>query len=191
MSLPRAILLTGFLLLFPIPCHRDSDAEIPQEAPLLAAAPLSAYDAVLRKVAADEDWDWRLLAAVVYHESRFTNEATSRKGATGLMQIRSSRYSEESLLDPETNLSIGARYLKKLQGMFPAASPVENLKFALAAFNLGDGRIRNLRTEAEAAGADTGYWDNVAALLPEGHRTPVYVEKVLDTYDAYRRRYGD
>lgn len=188
----RKGLLTGLLLLLlPLPCLREPEAEIPQKPLTYTDGPISAYDAVIRKVARKEGWDWRLLAAIVYHESRFTNEATSGKGATGLMQINSRRYSEEALLDPETNLSIGARYLKKLQKMFPAASPVENLKFALAAFNLGDGRLRNLIREAGAAGADTTRWDNVSVFLPPGHHTLAYVEKVLDSYDNYRRQYPE
>lgn len=183
------LLLAVPLLLFPLPCHRNSDSEIPRVQLEYSSQPLSPYDAILRQVADSVGWDWRLLASVVYHESRFHNEAQSHRGATGLMQINSDRYSEEALLDPRTNISIGARYLKKLQGMFPAASPVENLKFALAAFNLGDGRLRKIIHQAALQGADTTYWNNVATQLPEGHHTVKYVEKVLSTYELYARKY--
>ena len=73
--------------------------------------------------------------------------------------------------------------------MFDAASPVESLKFALAAYNLGDGRMRSLIRRAREAGADATRWESVSAFLPKGHRTITYVEKVLDTYDSYRRTY--
>ena len=179
--------ISALLLLIPLPCRFCVEAEKP--VPDYSTEPLSAYDTVLRQVADSTGWDWRLLAAVVYHESRFHNEARSQRGATGLMQIRSERYSEEMLLDPATNVTVGARYLKKLEGMFTAASPVESLKFALAAYNLGDGRMRQLIRTAGQAGADTTHWESVSAFLPQRHRTIAYVEKVLDTYNSYRSRY--
>ena len=179
--------LSALLLLIPLPCRFCVEAE--RKLPEYSTEPLSAYDDVLRQVADSTGWDWRLLAAVVYHESRFHNEAHSQWGATGLMQVRSERYSEEMLLDPSTNVGVGARYLKKLEGMFDAASPVESLKFALAAYNLGDGRMRSLIRRAREAGADATRWESVSAFLPKGHRTITYVEKVLDTYDSYRKTY--
>jgi membrane-bound lytic murein transglycosylase F len=187
----RSLLLrlgfSALLMLIPLPCRFCVEAE--RQLPDYSTEPLSAYDSVLRQVADSTGWDWRLLAAVVYHESRFHNEARSNRGATGLMQVRSERYSEEMLLDPSTNVAVGARYLKKLEGMFTAASPVESLKFALAAYNLGDGRMKKLIRKASEAGADTSRWESVSAFLPKGHRTITYVEKVLDTYDSYRRTY--
>ena len=150
---------------------------------------ISEYDNLLRHSADSIGWDWRLIAAVVYHESRFHNEANSSKGAIGLMQIRSSRYTEEELLNPARNLSIGTRYLRKLENMFPAAGPMDSLKFALAAFNIGEGKVARLAEEAEKAGLDPTRWDEVARMLPEGHHTIAYVNNVLDTYSYYTQLY--
>ena len=72
---------------------------------------LSAYDKVIKATADSLGMDWHLIAAVVYHESRFHNEAQSARGAVGLMQILSSRYSQEYLLEPANNLRVGSRYL--------------------------------------------------------------------------------
>lgn len=150
---------------------------------------ISQYDPLLKSAADSIGWDWRLLAAVVYHESRFHNDATSRKGARGLMQILSDRYSDEELSNPARNLSVGSRYLHRLEKQFPAANPTEAVKFALAAYNLGEGRITGLVSQAEAQGLDASRWDNVATLLPEGHHTVSYVNNVLDTYAYYSRLY--
>ena len=152
---------------------------------------ISPYDRLIRASADSIGWDWRLLAAVVYHESRFHNEATSAKGATGLMQIRSGRYSTETLLDPARNLSVGSRYLSKLEEMFAgnAADPTEAVQFTLAAFNLGEGRVQRLIEAAGAAGADTTRWSSVSTMLPPGHHTITYVDEVLDTYAYYTRIY--
>ena len=157
-----------------------------------SAGSLSAYDKVIKATADSLGMDWHLIAAVVYHESRFHNEALSARGAVGLMQILSSRYSQEYLLEPANNLRVGGRYLKRLQNMYApvAANPTEALKFALAAYNLGEGKVWRLISQAQQAGEDALRWDVVASTqLPKGHHTISYVEKVLDTYSDYNKRY--
>ena len=87
---------------------------------------------------------------------------------------------------------VGTRYLKRLQAMYSstAANPTEALKFALAAYNIGEGKVWHLITLAREAGEDASRWDAVAASqLPKGHHTVSYVEKVLDTYADYFKRY--
>lgn len=150
---------------------------------------ISPYDHLLKAAAENIGWDWRMLAAMVYHESRFHNEARSPKGARGLMQIISQRYEEEELLDPARNLAIGTHYLNYLEGLFDAATPLESKKFALAAYNLGEGKVSQLIERTRAGGRDATRWDNVARDLPEGHHTIAYVNKVLDTYFNYIERY--
>ncbi len=152
---------------------------------------ISQYDNILRQSADSIGWDWRLLAAVVYHESRFLNDANSSKGALGLMQIRSKRYPEEVLLDPAANIQVGSRYLSKLQEMFSdtAADPTESVKFALAAYNLGESKVRQLIAKTEEMGLDTSRWNNVKEQLPEQHHTRAYVENVLNTYAYYSKLY--
>lgn len=150
---------------------------------------LSPYDALIRQAADSIGWDWRLLAAVIYHESRFHNEAVSPKGARGLMQINSARYTPEELMIPARNLAIGSRYLRLLEDRYLDAGPEEAIKFALASFNLGDARVESLVERAAADSLDTNSWDSVATLLSKGHRTVSYVQNVLDTYAYYSRLY--
>ena len=152
---------------------------------------ISQYDNILKASADSIGWDWRLLAAVVYHESRFHNDANSSKGALGLMQIRSKKYTEEMLLNPSANIAVGSRYLKRLEDMFSdtAADPVEATKFALAAYNMGEGKVGQLIEQAQAEGLDASRWDNLKTQLPEGHHTRAYVENVLNTYAYYSKLY--
>ena len=152
---------------------------------------ISQYDNILRQCADSIGWDWRLLAAVVYHESRFHNDASSSKGALGLMQIRSKRYPEEVLLNPAANISVGSRYLSRMQKMFSekAANPTEAIKFALAAYNMGEGKTGSLIEIAEEQGLDASRWDIVKQELPEHHHTRAYVENVLNTYAYYSKLY--
>ena len=152
---------------------------------------ISQYDNILRQSADSIGWDWRLLAAVVYHESRFHNDANSSKGALGLMQIRSKRYPEEVLLNPAANIRVGSLYLSKLQEMFSdtAADPTESIKFALAAYNMGEGKVGQLIGKTEELGQDASRWDNVKEQLPDHHHTRAYVENVLNTYAYYSKLY--
>lgn len=152
---------------------------------------ISRYDNILRANADSIGWDWRLLAAVTYHESRFRNDANSSRGAIGLMQILSGRYSEEMLLNPAVNISVGARYLEKMEKRFSptAADPHEATCFALAAYNMGEGKLSQLLERARDEGKDDSRWDSVKNYLPEGHHTRSYVDNVLNTYAYYSKLY--
>ena len=66
---------------------------------------------------------------------------------------------------------------------------MEAIKFALASYNLGDGRVASLVERADTLGLDATRWDSVATLLPKGHHTVSYVNNVLNTYSRYARQY--
>lgn len=152
---------------------------------------ISKYDNLLKASADSIGWDWRLLAAVVYHESRFHIDASSSKGAIGLMQIRSQRYPMEYLLNPAGNISVGSRYLKRLETMYSdtAANQIEAIKFALAGYNVGENKVLLMIKATEEEGEDFSRWDVVKQKLPEGHHTRSYVENVLNTYAYYSKVY--
>jgi soluble lytic murein transglycosylase len=94
------------------------------------------------------DIDYRLILAVMKVESNFKNEAVSRKGARGLLQVKPAlaRYigkeegievkGTKSLHEPEKNIKIGVNYLSKLIDMF------ENLSSALHAYNVGPAKVK-------------------------------------------------
>jgi len=157
---------------------------------------ISPYDSLIRSYAKEMDWDWRLLSSLIYHESRFSMDARSSRGAIGLMQVVPLHYSADSLMDPAVNLEAGTRYLTRLQDMFRPASAdsLECIKFALAAYNAGEGRIKNCLKFAEERNVDGSRWDNLVELFPEmedfdGRQTAAYVDAVLSTYYGYLLQY--
>lgn len=157
---------------------------------------ISPYDALIKKNADEIGWDWRLVCAVIYNESKFVNEAFSDRGAVGLMQIHSEKYSVDTLLDPAVNISIGTKYLSYLSNMFAkhSADSVEQLKFTLAAFNAGEGNILRCIRTAREIGVDSTRWEPVVSIIPQvngfhGKQTIAYVREVLETYDEYTEVY--
>ena len=157
---------------------------------------ISPYDDIVKRNADEMGWDWRLLSAMIYHESKFINESCSDKGAVGLMQINNESYSVDTLLIPEVNISIGTKYLTYLSRMFAehGADSVECLKFALAAYNCGEGNVLKCIRTAEELGVDPTRWDNIVSVIPEvpnfhGKQTIAYVREVLDTYEDYSEVY--
>ena len=157
---------------------------------------ISPYDHIVKQNANALGWDWRLLSAIIYHESKFINESCSDKGAVGLMQIRNDNYSVDTLLDPAVNVSIGTKYLSYLSNMFAdrGADSVECLKLTLAAYNCGEGNVLKCIRTAEELGVDPTRWDSIVSIIPQvpgfhGKQTIAYVREVLDTYDEYAEVY--
>ena len=133
---------------------------------------LSPYDDLFRKYAASLDWDWRLLAAVAFQESRFHIEARSPRGARGLMQLIPSTADAHQVsdpLDPEQNIAAGTNYLKRLIGIFSKrfSDPDDIICYALAAYNAGEGNILDSIEEQDMS----LQWD--------------YVNSVYEVYEAF------
>lgn len=153
--------------------------------------PLAYRDEVMnnaRASALDPAWVY----AVIRQESGFRPAARSPVGALGLMQIMPATGQElakeapdltgdapDLLLQPETNLRLGARYLQKvlerLQG-----NPV----LATAAYNAGPGKVARWLPVGTALPADL--W---AETIPY-QETRSYVQRVLEYAAIYARRLG-
>ena len=156
---------------------------------------ISPYDSLLRVYADTLGWDWKLLAALVYQESKFKIEARSAMGASGLMQlvphtIRS--YGCPNALDPEENIRCGVMLLMKIEQKFSrlAADGEELTNFTLAAYNAGSTRIREGIALARLKGADASRWENVSPMLEEmefnSKETVGFVRRVRFYHERYR-----
>ena len=101
------------------------------------------YEEIIEKYAKKYNIEKELVFAVINAESRFDKNATSNKGAIGLMQImpetgqwlsekiKLDYFSEEMLYTPETNIQLGCYYLGYLLEKF------EDETLALCAYNAG------------------------------------------------------
>lgn len=174
---------------------------------------ISKYDNLFKKYAPNVGWDWRLMAAQAYQESRFRPNARSWVGARGLMQImpktaRGYRTSISRLNDPETSVRVATALIEDLDRYLMKYVPndKERTKFVIAAYNVGIAHIYDAIALAEKYGYDPQVWDgNVSKALlmkmnPKYYNDPVvkygycrgietvtYVKNITDFYEQARR----
>lgn len=169
---------------------------------------ISPYDAEIKAEARELGWDWKLLASVVYQESRFNPEATSWTGALGLMQLMPETAEELGIsnrADALQSLSGGTRYLRQLYSRFgEVQDSLQRIKFTLAAYNCGYNHVEDARNLAAAKGLDRNTWDlNVDSMLlalksPENYQKEMvrhgyvrgeepyrYVRQIFERYEHY------
>ena len=145
---------------------------------------LSDYDALFQTHADTIGWDWRLLAAQAYQESRFRPNARSWAGAQGLLQLMPATGREFGVTDPNDpadNVAAAVRFLAWLQTYWDGeiADPQERLKFVLASYNTGHGHVEDARRLAVKHGDDPDRWEDVAYWLLQKSKRAVYTDPVV------------
>ena len=135
-------------------------------------ATLSPYDRHFREAADSTGYDWTLIAAIAFTESRFDSTAVSDAGAQGVMQVmpetlRGFGIPDSLHTDNRTNIMTAARLLQSLEKQFrPIKSPEERIKFQLASYNAGFGYIHDAMRLAKKYGYDRYKWEaNVDSFL--------------------------
>jgi membrane-bound lytic murein transglycosylase MltF len=173
------------------------------ESPLRGAKSdrLTELEPLFRKYGEATAFDWLLLAAVAYQESKLDNDLRSPAGARGIMQIKPETAAAPPVSVPDVsslddNVRAGARYLAHLRDDYfadLAESPTEQLDFVLAAYNGGPTRLKILRAKAAKLGLDADRWFGGVERLARkelGRETVEYVAKVNKYYVAYRLARG-
>ena len=175
---------------------------------------LSGFDDIIKKTAKKINWDWRLLASLIYQESRFRLDLESEKGAFGLMQLMPvvmEKYGIGYDATIEEQLDAGCQLLKDLNNCLEnkVTDSLERLKFVLAAYNSGLGHVYDAQRLAVKYGKDPDVWDNnvdyfilnkskkqyyndtcCKAGYLRGTETYRFVEEVLDRYYQYQVSYN-
>ena len=128
---------------------------------------ISKYDHLFKQYAPKVGWDWRLLAAQAFVESKFNPRARSWVGARGLMQImpstaRGYRTPVKSLGNPETSLKVATSLINDLDSYLTKYVPndKERLKFVIAAYNVGIAHVYDAIALAKKYGLDPQRWDD-------------------------------
>lgn len=171
---------------------------------------LSQWDDLIVREARAIGWDWRLLASVMFQESRFDPGARSWAGAMGLLQLMPATAREvgvRNAYDPADNVAGGARYFQWLEQQWvnDIADPDQRLRFILASYNVGRGHVQDAQRLAERYGGDPQNWEDVSHWLllksrrdvftdpvvrfgyARGYEPVTYVQKILDRYAHYQQ----
>jgi membrane-bound lytic murein transglycosylase MltF len=152
---------------------------------------------LFKEYAGQYDFDWLMLIAQAYQESRLDQSTRSSAGAVGVMQLLPSTAADKSVeIDDITilknNVHAGAKYMRWLRDSYfndPDMSKEEQTLFSFAAYNAGPGRVINLRKEAREMGLDPNIWfDNVEVVAAKriGRETVQYVSNIYKYWVAYK-----
>jgi len=145
------------------------------------------YWDTIKAESAKNNLDPYLVASLIRQESEFNPAAVSYANAWGLMQLLPSvgkamareegmtHFETFQLLDPETNIRLGTRYLRHMLDRFGGVQ-----EYALAAYNAGEERV----ADWEAAGPYHGM-DEFVESIPFT-QTREYVESILRNVETYR-----
>ncbi len=123
---------------------------------------ISQYDALIKKIAKQYHFDWRLIAAQVNKESQFNPKAKSWAGARGLLQVMPRTAKEmgiKNMHSPENGLRAGVKYMAWLRKQLPDdISPDVKVWFTLAAYNAGLSHLKDARILAKQLGLNPNRW---------------------------------
>ncbi len=149
------------------------------------------YWGAIQQEAAKNGLDPYMVASLIRQESEFNPAAISPANAFGLMQLLPSvgrsmareegirHFNEIELLNPETNIRLGTRYLKQTLDKFDGQAP-----YAFAAYNAGDNRV----TDWQGIGKYHGM-DEFVESIPFTE-TREYVQAILRNESIYRELNG-
>ena len=175
---------------------------------------ISTYDAMMQSIGEEEGQDWILMSAIAYHETRFREDLTSKKGAIGLMQImpivgRQFNVDAESIADTETNIRLAGKLLRQIEKTLKLDTSTpesDRMSIILACYNGGIGHVTDARRLAKSNGENPNSWEVVARYLrlkadpaiyeselvrygkfSGSSRTEAYVRGVMKRYEFYRK----
>jgi len=130
---------------------------------------LNAYLKMFHDAGRQTGIDWRLLAAIGYQESHWDPSAVSPTGVRGLMMLTTSTANYMGVSDrenPEEAIPAGARYFAKLRERLSQIPEPDRTWFALAAYNVGYGHVRDAQRIVRMQGGNPHRWLSVADALP-------------------------
>ena len=204
------VMSTASDTMYPTP-KEQTDTSVVRDA-IVPSFRISPFDSLFRVYADTIGWDWKMLAAVAYVESKFDTAAVSNVGAQGLMQMmpqtaRAMGIPEGMEQNPAESVRAATDYFIYLSHLFRRVPEPERINFVLASYNAGFGHIHDAMRLAHKYGKNRHVWnDNVETYLRlkndsiyytdslcrngrfSGVETILFVRKVQHKYSEYRLR---
>ena len=152
---------------------------------------------LFKKYSETYDFDWLMVTAPAYQESRIDQSKRSHVGAIGVMQLMPSTAADKnvniaSIEEIENNIHAGVKYLRFIINQYYEKEPMDEVNkalFAFASYNAGPARVARLRREAKKMGLDPNVWFRnveIVAAKRIGRETVQYVSNIYKYYTAYR-----
>ena len=152
---------------------------------------------ILKKHSGQYGFDWLMIAAQGYQESKLDQSKRSKAGAVGVMQVMPSTAADRRvairdihLID--NNIQAGVKYLKLLRDAYfdkENITPLDRVLFSFAAYNAGPGAISRARRKAKRMGFDPNRWFGhveVAAARTISREPLVYVRNIYKYFITFK-----
>ncbi len=115
---------------------------------------------LIKKYAGQYDFDWLMITAQGYQESKLDQSVRSEAGAVGIMQVLPTTAADpnvgiEGIDEVGPNVHAGVKYLRFLKDRYfsdSEISPLDQMLFTFAAYNAGPGNIAKARRRAVKMG---------------------------------------
>lgn len=171
---------------------------------------ISKYDKEIKQHSKMINWDWRLVASLIYQESQFHPELRGWSGAFGIMQMMPET-ARKFGVNPKSSVSdqikAGLKLKMHIDKFLPAEinDPEERIKFILASYNAGVYHVLDARNLARKYGKNPNIWsDNVDYYMKlkskpkyyndavvkygysRGKETYDFVVEILERYNHYK-----
>ncbi len=152
-----------------------------------------------RKYAGQYGFDWLMITALAYQESRLNQKLRSPAGAIGVMQILPSTAASppvgiKQITILSRNIHAGVKYLRYIYDRYfkndKNVDPLNKVLFTFASYNAGPARVQGLRRRAKKMGLNPNVWFRnveIAAARVIGRETVQYVSNIYKYYIAYRQ----
>lgn len=150
----------------------------------LSGNKISPFDHIIKAEGMRLKWDWKLLAALIYQESKFLPDAQAWTGASGLMQLMpetAARFGADSVFDPVENIRAGVSYLAHLQAYWidTLQDSSKAIPFILASYNVGLGHLLDAQRLAAKHDGDPQQWEHVSTFLELKSQPQYYQDEVV------------
>jgi membrane-bound lytic murein transglycosylase MltF len=152
---------------------------------------------LFKRYAGQYRFDYLMISAQAYQESRLDQSMRSKAGAVGVMQVLPKTARDPAIGIPnvtklDNNIHAGVKYLRFMTDRYfddPNVNAVNRMLFAFASYNAGPAKVARLRKQAATYGLDPNVWfgnvEHVAATVI-GRETVQYVSNIYKYYLAYR-----
>jgi membrane-bound lytic murein transglycosylase MltF len=149
-----------------------------------------------KKYAGQYGFDYLMIIAQGYQESRLDQSKRGPGGSVGIMQVIP-RYAAAAPINvPDVtkapgNIEAAVKMLRNIEDQYfndPGLDPMDKTMMAFASYNAGPVRIAQSRREASEQGLDPNKWfDNVELMVAKdvGQETVNYVRNIYKYYVAY------